>query len=393
MQMPGNVLRKTAIAGAAALLAWAPAVPAYNFYQQGGFLGYTFSKWGPPALGTGATVYWSIMPAGTPGAAYCAPGCTNGSGVSGLTLPNFYDWNTHAFRSVNLTDPEVLGYIRNALRTWSATTGVTFVYLPVDSGVPINDPAAEPPPAGATGQIRIGVFDMGDSGSAAAGYAPPPNGFIPNSSQLATGAGDLILNGNAVYAYQNPAGAEGSPLNSYPQGGGLFLNDFEGLILHELGHTLGLDHTATPDAVMCGYTWVNGSFNDCTYYLPQTYVINRQLSSDDATGIQILYGAPVDTDGDSVPDAIDNCSSVSNPAQVDANGDGYGNNCDADLNNSGQVTAADYAILRSVLNQSAASSSTAAAADLNASGTVTAADYAILRSRINTAPGPSGFHP
>jgi hypothetical protein len=33
----------------------------------------------------------------------------------------------------------------------------------------------------------------------------------------------------------------------------------------------------------------------------------------------------------------------------------------------------------------------AAAADLNGSGTVTAADYAILRNAINEAPGPSGL--
>lgn len=383
------------LAGFITLLAWVKAAPAYNFYEQGGFLGYTYSKWGAPATGTGATVYWSIMPAGTPGSSYCAPGCTNGSGVSSLTLPNFYDWNTQSFRAVNLTDPEVMGYIRNALRTWSAATGVTFVYLPADSGVPINDPAAEPPPLGATGHIRIGVFDMGDSGSAAAGFAPPPNGFIPNSQQLATGAGDLIINGNAGYAYQNPAGAEGSPLNAYPQGGGLFLNDLEGLILHEIGHALGLDHSNVGDSVMCGWTFENGNWqpNACTYYDPQTYVINRQLAPDDVTGILTLYGPAVDTDGDGVPDAADNCSNAANAAQLDANGDGYGNICDPDLNNSGMVTAADYAILRSVLNQSAGSGPTAAAADLNGSGNVTAADYAILRSRINTAPGPSGLHP
>ena len=146
---------------------------------------------------------------------------------------------------------------------------------------------------------------------------------------------------------------------------------------------------------MCGWTFENGNWqpNACTYYDPQTYVINRQLAPDDVTGILTLYGPAVDTDGDGVPDAADNCSNAANAAQLDANGDGYGNICDPDLNNSGMVTAADYAILRSVLNQSAGSGPTAAAADLNGSGNVTAADYAILRSRINTAPGPSGLHP
>ncbi len=98
----------------------------------------------------------------------------------------------------------------------------------------------------------------------------------------------------------------------------------------------------------------------------------------------------VDGDGDGAIDAADNCLLVPNPTQLDADADGYGNACDADVNNSGTVTTADFGILRSVLNQAAGSSANAAAADLNGSGTVTSADFAILRSRLNSAPGPSG---
>lgn len=102
-----------------------------------------------------------------------------------------------------------------------------------------------------------------------------------------------------------------------------------------------------------------------------------------------VYGVrpALDTDGDGVPDGIDNCTLVANPTQLDADGDGYGNLCDADLNNTGLVTAADYVILRNVLNTADP------VADLNGSGLVTAADYTILRSRLNTAPGPSGLRP
>ncbi len=99
----------------------------------------------------------------------------------------------------------------------------------------------------------------------------------------------------------------------------------------------------------------------------------------------------LDTDGDGVLDALDNCAMTPNPTQLDANQDGYGNICDADLNNSGTVTTADFGLLRSVLNQAAGSSPTAEAADLNGSGTVTTADFAILRPRLNTPPGPSGL--
>ncbi len=92
-----------------------------------------------------------------------------------------------------------------------------------------------------------------------------------------------------------------------------------------------------------------------------------------------------DADGDGVPDAQDNCTNVRNADQYDADGDGYGNICDADLNNSGQVTVADYTILRNRLNTADP------VADLNHSGNVTVADYTILRNRLNTAPGPSGL--
>jgi hypothetical protein len=101
----------------------------------------------------------------------------------------------------------------------------------------------------------------------------------------------------------------------------------------------------------------------------------------------------LDPDADGILDGVDNCRLVANADQLDANGDGFGNLCDADLNNSGLTTTADYAILRSVLNQSASASPTAAAADLNGSGTVTTADFAILRAALNVAPGPSGFKP
>ncbi len=381
------------IVRALVLLVATPALLAFAFYDASWLPPYTYEKWGDPAIPTGATVYWSLMPVGTAGSEYCSSACP---GTSTLTLPNFYDWTTHSFSPVQLTDPAIFGYIRAAFRAWGAAAGVNFVYVPNDSGVAINDPAAEPP---ATGQIRIGVFDMGFNGPAL-GYAPPPNGFYPNSLDFATGAGDVIFNSNSIYAFQNPAGAEGSPLESYPEGGGSFLNDFQGLVLHEIGHALGLDHTDVASAVMCGWP------HPCTYDDPQTYVINRQPEPDDVAGMQTLYGPPADGDGDGVPNAIDNCMSVANndagtvpnsnsvpKTQLDADGDGYGNFCDADINQSGSTTVADYTRLRNVLNRPYNYNADSAAADMNGSGSVTTADYTLLRNRLNTPPGPSGFAP
>jgi len=94
-----------------------------------------------------------------------------------------------------------------------------------------------------------------------------------------------------------------------------------------------------------------------------------------------------DTDGDSLPDATDNCSAIANADQRDTNDDGFGNICDADLNDSGLVTSADYTVLRSRLNTGDPD------ADLNGSGLVNVADYSLLRAMLNQPPGPSGLAP
>jgi hypothetical protein len=113
-----------------------------------------------------------------------------------------------------------------------------------------------------------------------------------------------------------------------------------------------------------------------------------------ATGVyydNMVFALAPDTDGDGIQDPIDNCRLTANALQQDANLDGYGNICDADINNSGTVTTADFGLLRSVLGQSAGFSATAAASDMNSSGTVTTADFGLLRARLGTAPGPSGL--
>ncbi len=100
---------------------------------------------------------------------------------------------------------------------------------------------------------------------------------------------------------------------------------------------------------------------------------------------QDVWAAPLDSDGDTVSDNQDNCTIVSNTNQRDSNGDGYGNACDADLNNDGVVTVVDYLIMRSRMNQMDDD------ADLNGDGYVTVVDYLMLRSRLNQPPGPSGL--
>lgn len=59
--------------------------------------------------------------------------------------------------------------------------------------------------------------------------------------------------------------------------------------------------------------------------------------------------ADADTDGDGIPDAMDNCLYRPNPDQLDVDLDGYGNVCDADLTNNAVVDLPDMGAVLSTL--------------------------------------------
>lgn len=90
-----------------------------------------------------------------------------------------------------------------------------------------------------------------------------------------------------------------------------------------------------------------------------------------------------DTDDDGVSDSEDNCTLVANELQRDTDGDGFGNQCDADLDNNGIVGVSDLSIFRSRFG------STNQDADFNGNGRVSFGDLNIFRQLFGHAPGPS----
>ncbi|MEM6640001.1 MAG: S8 family serine peptidase [Pseudomonadota bacterium] len=91
-----------------------------------------------------------------------------------------------------------------------------------------------------------------------------------------------------------------------------------------------------------------------------------------------------DSDSDGVDDAMDNCAFRANPAQIDADADGYGNLCDGDFNDDDFVDLSDvrYLLLKFGTDD--------AEVDMNSDGIVDAQDIELFKLTWLQSPGPSG---
>ncbi len=93
----------------------------------------------------------------------------------------------------------------------------------------------------------------------------------------------------------------------------------------------------------------------------------------------------IDNDDDGIDDRQDNCIEIPNPDQRDTNGDGFGNLCDADLDNNGTVSFADLNLFKSKFGTADQD------ADFDGNGSVSFADLNIFTSLFGFPPGPAAI--
>jgi Matrixin len=230
------------------------------------------SKWDNPVWPSSAIITWSYMTPGV-GLGPSAPAGWSGTNTLGSGAANDIRVIIDSVNGSGAFDAAV----QRAFATWAAATNVVFVQVP-DQGGDFGTVTAP--------DIRIGAFSFGaGDNTGAAGFGPPGDDLhFPDAL-----SGDIAF--NDMNNFNIDPGTEGDALQTGP--GGIYLNDIEGLLLHEIGHTLGIGHSTVNDAVMCGY--VSPAFNgsNCDY----THV-KRMLGPDDLNAVRNIYGPAPPPDGD-----------------------------------------------------------------------------------------------
>jgi hypothetical protein len=166
----------------------------------------------------------------------------DGTNLGGPTSNLFAKFDA-AFGSAAAWENVVL----KAAQTWAQQTNINFSVV-ADNGTASGSGAYQQGDPG-MGDIRIGGFAFGNSNLLALGYMPPK---VNNYSV----AGDIAINTAQIFNING---------NDY---------DLYTVMMHELGHALGLDHSTSALAVM--YSAYEGA--------------DSGLNSDDIAGIQSLYG-------------------------------------------------------------------------------------------------------
>jgi hypothetical protein len=246
-----------------------PDGPVTGHPHLGGAARFTLlgSKWdpGPNAAST------FVIPPGTPGSATWSL-MPSGLGLD-IALANptspFFDPDhsgpttaMDALLGLPHSNLEEIAAINGALNVWDAASGFTNLGMVLDGMASAGGPAVT---MAHLGDIRIGAYPFI--------FGVLAGSFLPGTEVLfgpgGTAGGDVHMN-NAVTWVDDV-----TDLFSDPD------VDFFTVMLHELGHALGLGHSSDTSAVMHA-TYMGG---------------RRTLSADDVRAIQAIYGPPAPVPG------------------------------------------------------------------------------------------------
>jgi hypothetical protein len=188
--------------------------------------------------------------------------------------------------------------IRNAFAAWSAISNIHFTEV-IDNNQSFGN-------ASASGDIRIGAHTFDGVGNTLAhGYYPPPN---ENS-----GAGDLHFDRQENWTCDT---------SGY---------DIGIVALHEIGHTIGLDHEPSITAVM------NPTYNSS----------RNALQQDDINGARAIYGT---TPGSTI--TTTHCGTISSNQSWISGGNVHVLDCDVTIAPGVTLTIAQGAVVKFQLGKS-----------------------------------------
>jgi hypothetical protein len=131
---------------------------------------------------------------------------------------------------------------------------------------------------------------------------------------------------------------------------------------------------------------VTGDHNTC-----DTTFNYDDTSAGAGNGCEFACASVVDSDGDGIRDflptsgtPLDNCRLTPNPGQEDADGDGYGNACDADMNNDDKVDISDFWLFKQAYGTYCVGNG-CVDADFDDNGRVDRMDYRTFRGLYGTS--------
>ena len=230
---------------AALLLATTGVGDLYAYRTQGS--GWTFTASGTSSLGTPVTLTWSLVPDGTS----LPTGLGEPSSPSNLIA--FLDGVHHGGASPGGADLTQRGWfplVESAFERWDAVSGIDYNYEPQDDGHSVSSAFSARGVLGVRGDQRVGGHSIdGQTSPTFLAYS-----FFPNGA-------DMVIDTDELNRWSNSG-------DNY--------RIFRNMMMHEIGHGLGLNHVDSSNANFLLEPFLATSFDG-----PQL---------DDILGVHRLYG-------------------------------------------------------------------------------------------------------